>query len=91
MKKFKFNSSDLGEVLTREELKKVYGGSRISFGKGACDGVSATVTSACYSKSVRDACTYCIMQGTVLEQLIVGSCKKPIDSVIVINKNMYCD
>ena len=54
MKKFKFNPSDLGEVLTREELKKVYGGSRISFGKGACDGVSATVTSACYSKSVGD-------------------------------------
>ena len=28
MKKFKFNPSDLGEVLTREELKMVYGGSR---------------------------------------------------------------
>ena len=27
MKKFKFTPSDLGEVLTREELKMVYGGS----------------------------------------------------------------
>lgn len=91
MKKFKFNSSDLGEMLTREELKMVYGGSNSSIGKGACNGLSADYISACSGKSEGDTCTYCIMQGTALEQLEHGVCKKPVDSIVVTQKRLYCD
>lgn len=93
MKKFKLKiPSDIGDVMTREELKNVFGGSghSPSIGKGACGGIDANVESACVDKPVGSTCSYCLMKGTEFEQPKSGICWSSSSSSIIVNHKKYC-
>lgn len=85
--------TDLGEVLTKEELKQVLGGgySTGGLGSGSCGGNNKNVYTACDGKGSGDTCTYCLMPGTSLEQIVSGTCHVPSDSVVVTDHRKYCD
>lgn len=51
MKKFKFKQADLGEVLSREELKLITGGSDVDSSQYRCSGISPEHEHVCGSKS----------------------------------------
>ncbi|MBW4762091.1 hypothetical protein KZO53_06225 [Prevotella melaninogenica] len=92
--------SNFGEVLTREELKKVSGGfgfgSGLGFGFGSGFGsgrggkcfTNDTPETACANKPDRDICSYCILQGTDFERTQTGTCKTYTTMGGIIKK--YC-
>ena len=93
--------SDIGDVLTREELKNVFGGTGSSswngsgteFGNGSggkCGGNSSSLSSSCAHKSVGDICSYCIMAGTDYEKLVFGICKELPKTYMSTIKEKYC-
>lgn len=92
---------DFGKVLTKEELKQVFGGFDLSLSLSMsyiseisvipCGMNKHDYISACAGKSEGQSCSYCILQGTPFEQLVLGTCKKPLGSVVIIQKEMYCD
>lgn len=90
---------DFGKVLTKEELKQVFGGFDLSLSISYISEISVIpcgmnkhdYISACAGKDEGQSCSYCILQGTPFEQLVLGTCKKPLDSVVITQKEMYCD
>lgn len=58
MKKFRFNQADLGEVLSREELKLITGGSDVDSSQYRCSGISPEHEHVCDSKSSGEPCSY---------------------------------
>lgn len=84
--------SNFGEVLTREELKKVSGGfgfgSGLGSGRGGKCFTNDTPETACANKPDRDICSYCILQGTDFERTQTGTCKTYTTMGGIIKK--YC-
>lgn len=58
MKKFKFKQANLGEVLSREELKLITGGSDVDSSQYRCSGISPEHEHVCDSKSSGEPCSY---------------------------------
>lgn len=80
MKKFKFKQADLGEVLSREELKKIYGGSE-SAGTGS-NGKYPKIE-ACKGKSYLDDCAFTSNTGRSLS----GCCQY---DALALKTTLYC-
>ena len=81
MKKFKFNKTEFGEVLSRDDLKFIYGGGSGSSGQSGSK--KYPKIEACRGKSYLDDCSFVSDSG----QTLTGCCQY---NALALRTTLYC-